>query len=265
MKTAGSLWFQLTALVALSVSAIYLLTPVALFYLEPNSLPSSEKLGGGYSGVLNLLALVKPQNLVIAALGRDATGALAIEPTPELSAYAAANPDFRYAVLGGPQCHPAAGSDPEVVAAIKKIGDCPLGYGPFALGDALTPAPWSFYSSYNSPVGSVALALYEYRFHWEDVIYYFHDQVHSTAWGYFGPTFVALILVSALSVLRGLAPLRKAARRLEAIDMNALELEARCRRSALGGRALCCGGQSHARARGVRRHAAEAFRRQCGA
>ncbi|MFY9658024.1 MAG: HAMP domain-containing sensor histidine kinase [Methylocystis sp.] len=224
MRTAGSLSFRLTALVALSVSTIYLLTPVALFYLEPDSLPNSEKLAGGYSGALHLLALVKPQNLVTAALRRDATGALAIERTPELRAYVSANPGFRYAVLGGPQCHPAAGSDPDVVAAIKKIGDCPLGYGPFALGDAPTPRPWSFYSSYyNVPVGSVALALYGYRFHWEDVVYYVHDQLHTTPWRFFGPTFVALILVSALSVLRGLAPLRRAARRLEAIDMNALD------------------------------------------
>ena len=224
MRTAGSLSFRLTALVAFSVSTIYLLTPVALFYLEPDSLPDSEKLASGYSGALQLLALVKPQNLLIAALRRDATGALAIEPTPELRAYATANPGFRYAVLGGPQCRPAAGSDPDVVAAIKKIGDCPLGYGPFALGDALTPRPWSFYSSYyNLSVGPVALALSGYRIHWEDVIYYFRDQVHSTAWRYFGPTFFALILVSALSVLRGLAPLRRAARRLEAIDMNALD------------------------------------------
>ena len=222
MRTAGSLSFRLTALVAFSVSTIYLLTPVGLFYLEPDSVTNSEKLAGDYSGALNLLASVKPQNLVIAALRRDATGGLSIQPTPELRAYAAANPDFRYAVLGGPQCRPAAGSDPDVVAAIKKIGDCPLGYGPFALGDALTSEPWSFYSSSNTLVGSVALALYGYRFHWEDVIYYFRDQVHTTAWKYFGPTFVALILVSALSVLRGLAPLRRAARRLEAIDMNAL-------------------------------------------
>ncbi len=223
MKAAGSLSFRLTVLVAFSVSAIYLLTPLALFYLQPDSLPDSQKLGGGYSGALNLLGLVKAQSLVVGALRRDATGAPLIEPTPELRAYTAANPNFRYAVLGGPRCQPAAGSDPEVVAAIKKIGDCPLGYGPFELGDAGAQAQWSFYSAYYSPVGAVALALYGYRFHWEDALFYFHDQVHSTAWGYFGPTFIALILVSALSVRRGLAPLRKAARRLEAIDMNALD------------------------------------------
>ena len=225
MKTAGSLSFRLTVLVAFSVSAIYLLTPVALFSLLPDTLPGSEKMGGGISGALNLIGLIKAQNLVVGALKRDATGAPLIEPTPELRAYSAANPSFRYAVLGGPRCQPAAGSDPEVVAAIKKIGDCPLGYGPFELGDASPPAPaqWTFYSAYYSPVGAVALALYGYRFHWEDVLYYFHDQVHSTAWGYFGPTFIALILVSALSVRRGLAPLRRAARRLEAIDMNALD------------------------------------------
>ena len=265
MKTAGSLWFRLTALVALSVSAIYLLTPVALFYLLPDSLPNSENLGGGFSGALNLLALIKAQNLVIAALSRDATGALIIQPTQELSAYAAANPGFRYAVLGGPQCQPAAGSDPEVVAAIKKIGDCPLGYGPFDLGDAALPAPWSFYSTYNSPAGAAGLALSGYRFHWGDVVYYFHDQVHSTAWGYFGPTFIALILVSAFSVRRGLSPLRRAARRLEAIDMNALELAARRRRSPFRSRPLRASGQSHARARGVGRRAAEALHGQCGA
>jgi len=223
LKTAGSLSFRLTVLVAFSVSAIYLLTPVALFYLQPDSLPDSEKIGGGYSSAFNLLGLVKAQNLVIGALKHNATGALVIEPTQELRAYAAANPDFRYATLGGPQCQPAAGSDPEVVAAIKRIADCPLGYGPFELGDAGPPAQWSFYSPYNSPVGAVALALYGYRFHWEDVLYYFHDQVHSTAWGYFGPTFIALILVSALSVRRGLAPLRSAARRIEAIETNALD------------------------------------------
>ena len=223
MKTAGSLSFRLTVLVALSVSAIYLLTPVALFYLQPDSLPDSAKLGGGASAVFNLVGLVKAQNLVIAGLGRDATGALAITPTPELRAYAAANSGFRYAALGGPHCQPAAGSDPEVVAAVKKIGDCPLGWGPFELAESAPPAPWSFYSTYNAPSGAVALALYGYRFHWEDVLYYFHDQVHSTAWGYFGPTFIALILVSALSVRRGLDPLRKAVRRLEAIDMNALD------------------------------------------
>ena len=223
MKTAGSLWFRLTALVALSVSAIYLLTPVALFYLQPDSLPDSEKLGGGYSAALNLVGLIKAQNVVIGALGRDATGALAIKPTPELRAYAAANPGFRYAVLGGPQCAPAAGSDPEVVAAIKKMGECPLGWGPFELEVAAPPASWSFYSAYNAPAGAVALALYGYRFHWGDVLYYFRDQVHYTPWGYFGPTFIALILVSAFSVRRGLAPLRKAGRRLEAIDMNALD------------------------------------------
>jgi len=223
MRTWGSLSLRLTALVAFSVSTIYLLTPVALFYLEPDSRPNSEKLAGDYSGALNLLASLKPQNLVIAALRREATGELAIEPTPELRAYAAANPRFRYAVLGGPQCVPAAASDPDVVAAIKKIGDCPLGYGPFALKDTPKPEPWSFYSSYNTPLGSVAFALYGYSFHWEDVIYYLHDQLHTTAWKYFGPTFIALILASALSVRRGLAPLRKAARRLEAIDMNALD------------------------------------------
>jgi signal transduction histidine kinase len=223
LKAAGSLWFRLTALVALSVSAIYSLTPVALFYLQPDSLPDPKKSLSGYSAALNLLGLIKAQSLVVAAVGRDAKGALIIEPTQELRAYAAANPGFRYAVLGGPQCEPAAGSDPEVVAAIKKIGDCPLGWGPFELEVAAPPASWSFYAPYNAPAGMVALALYGYRFHWEDVIYYFHDQVHSTPWGYFGPTFLALILVSALSVLRGLAPLRKAARRLEAIDMNALD------------------------------------------
>ena len=222
MKTAGSLWFRLTALVAISVSAIYLLTPVAYFYSQPDSLPDSQKLVGGDSGVLNLLGLIKAQNLVIAALRRDARGALVIEPTQDLRAYTAANPDFRYAALGGPQCHAAAGSDSEVVAAIKKIGDCPLGWGAFELGDAAIPAQWSFYSAYNSAVGTVALALYGYRFHWEDALYYFRDQLHYTPWGYFGPTFVALILVSALSVRRGLAPLIKASRRLEAIDVNAL-------------------------------------------
>jgi len=223
MKSGASLSFRLTVLVAFSVSTIYLLAPVGLFYLEPDPAPNSEKLPGGFSGALNVLAQVKPQNLVIAALHRDETGALAIEPTPELRAYGAANPGFRYAVLGGPQCLPAAGSDPEVAAAIKKIGDCPLGYGPFALGNAPTPEPRSFYSSSNTPVGSVAFALYGFSFHWEDAIYYIRDQVHLTAWRYFGPTFVALILASALSVLRGLAPLRRAARRLEAIDMNALD------------------------------------------
>jgi len=222
MKSAGSLWLRLTALVALSVSVIYLLTPIAYFYSPPDTLPDSQKLVGGYSGALNFLSLSKAQNLVIGALARDAKGALVLERTKELRAYAAANPGFRYAALGGPQCQPAAGSDPEVAAAIKKIADCPLGYGPFELGDAVRPAPWSFYSTYNSPVGAVALALYGYRFHWEDVLYFLRDQLRDTQWSYFGPTFIALILASALSVRRGLAPLRKAARRLEAIDMNAL-------------------------------------------
>ena len=223
MRTAGSLWFRLTALVAFSVSAIYLLTPIAYFYSPPDSLSDSQKLVGGYSGALNFLSLSKAQNLVIGALGRDVKGDLVLVPTQELSAYAAANPDFRYAVLGGPECRPAAGSDPDVVAAIKKLGDCPLGYGPFALADVALRAPWSFYSPYNAPVGAVGLALYGYRFHWEDVLYYFRDQLRDTQWDYFGPTFVALILASALSVRRGLAPLRRAARRLEAIDMNALD------------------------------------------
>ena len=223
MKTVGSLWFRLTALVALSVSVIYLLTPVAYFYSQPDSLQNSGKLVGGYSAALNLLGLIKAQNLLTGSLGRDAQGALVIEPTQELGAYAAANPAFRYAAFGGPQCHAAAGSDSEVVAAIKKIGDCPLGYGPFELGDAALPAQWSFYSPYNSPVGTVVLALYGYRFDWGDLLYYVRDQVRYTLWGFFGPTFIALILVSALSVRRGLAPLRKAARRLEAIDMNGLD------------------------------------------
>ncbi len=223
MKLAGSLWLRLTVLVALSVSTIYLLTPVAYFYSPPDPAPDSLKLIGGYSGALNFLSLSKAQNLLLGALKRDATGALSIDPTPEFRAYAAANPDFRYAVLGGPGRQPAAGSDPEVVAAIKKIDDCPLGYGTFELGDEGPTAQWSFYSAYNSPVGAVALAVYGYRFHWDDLLYYLRDQLRDTQWGYFGPTFIALILVSALSVRRGLAPLRRAARRLEAIDMNALD------------------------------------------
>lgn len=225
MKMVGSLWVRLTILVALSVSAIYLLTPVAYFYSPPDSISllGSQKLLGGYSGALNFLSLSKAQSLVIAALGRDAKGALILKPTQELKAYAAANPEFRFAVLGGPQCKPLAGSNPEVIAAIKRFGDCPLGYGPFDLGDGAQPAPWSLYSPYNSPVGAVALGLYGYRFHWEDLLYFLRDQLRDTQWGYFGPTFIALILASALSVRRGLAPLRKAAKRLEAIDMNALD------------------------------------------
>ena len=228
MKGAQSLSFRLTALVSLAVAFTYFLVIPAAIILNEIFPVEAETVGTHKFGRLNSLGFSHAQDLVVEALRRDADGAAYIDVTPEFGAYLAENPKVRFAVFESATGPALRGSDPQLVATVDAMGDCRKDRMSFRIGDDTELHPESLLFTYKTRIGEVPIALYGYSFHWTDLLYYVRDQFNDAPWIYFAPMFVAIVTLSWLTVLRGLAPLTAAAQRIGSIDINALDRRIVC-------------------------------------
>ena len=118
MKKFNSLTLRLTLFGTLGfVLSYYLVFPTFAILNEaaPAALRKYLRPGGTWSD----FAYFKARDVVLESLRRGADGVPYIEPTPQLRAYLAENPKFRFAVFKSYSGAALLGSDPKLVAAVE--------------------------------------------------------------------------------------------------------------------------------------------------
>jgi two-component system OmpR family sensor kinase len=178
----------------------------------------------GYFRVsLSEMATFRVSNLVIDSLVPDGQEGVRVAPNADLRREIARTPRLMLAVFTDER-RALPGSSPELVAALTRAGVILISraHMHFALPDDAETTPLGYMERRKTPFGWMHVAIYRQQFHPSDLIWYFVD--------FFRWDIVTVILVFFAStatawyaVRRGLAPLRDAARRVEAIDLDELQ------------------------------------------
>ncbi|MGO9772789.1 MAG: sensor histidine kinase [Roseiarcus sp.] len=223
MKKFNSLTLRLTLFGTLGfVLSYYLVFPTFAILNEaaPAALRKYLRPGGTWSD----FAYFKARDVVLESLRRGADGVPYIEPTPQLRAYLAENPKFRFAVFKSYSGAALLGSDPKLVAAVEGLGSCHIAEqaGP-PIADDPDPASNSSLTELAAPMGKLPLALYGYTFHWSDLLYYLSEPGPFPIFPYEGPMLFSALALAWLAVRSGLAPLKGAAQKVAGVDMNSLD------------------------------------------
>lgn len=213
MNPRPSLSFRLiVSLAAAQFVAIVFLVPIMEFVVSVSGLGfSSADDWGEY----------RFNALVQASLRRSGQGVV-IQPTAALRNYMQVNPDALYAVFDIQTKQALPRSSPALVAALTGLDQIDALALKFELpGDEAGGARGSL-RRFETPVGEYMIAVYGYRFAWEDLravanlFLTWHTAI------VIAPGILGAILVAWVVVRRELAPLRAAAADIASIDVHTL-------------------------------------------
>jgi signal transduction histidine kinase len=183
---------------------------------------SAMRVGDGASYGLAGWTTKRARNLVIDALRRDSNGEARVEITPALAVQIARNPGFRYAVFDAGTGALLAGSSESLAAHFRLQPNVETLGAMFYLTDDPNPDARGYDRAVDTPIGRMRVIVYGADFHWDDVLQQLENFMTVTNVAAFVPLCVTLSIVALVVVGRGLAPLRAAAGRVAAIDVDTL-------------------------------------------
>lgn len=167
------------------------------------------------------LASTRMIGLVLASLKRDADGALRLEPIPELRAEARDTPRLKFAVFDTARNVAAAGSSPELIAALTGTVKVNPTHTHFVLPGDQIESPQGLVEPVRTPFGRLHVAVYAMKFISRDLLYAIYEDFRHLA-GFFLVTALVSAVAAVFAVRRGLKPLRAVADGAACIDMNML-------------------------------------------
>jgi signal transduction histidine kinase len=206
----------IVSLTAAQFIAIVFLVPVTEFVVSI--------LGVGVSSAVNpddwdeyrLVALVQK------SLTRAQDQRAVLQPTVALRDYMTRNPGARYAVFDVQTKEALPGSSPELVAALASLGQIDALALKFRLPTDDVRGARGSLRLIETPVGRYMIAVYGYRFAWEDVFVVAKLFLNMHTAIVIAPGILGAVLVGWIVVRRGLAPLRAAAADIASIDLHTL-------------------------------------------
>lgn len=169
------------------------------------------------------LATERTVGLIIDSLKRNQTGAISIEPTEKLNAEMRRVPALKFAAFEFWTSIPVPGSSPEIATRLAEVIKVSPTHAHFVLpGDPQMPT-LGYMEPYPTPYGRFQIAVYRQKFRPDDIYHAIRHSLLSEA----GVYFLAGALLSAatawVAVRQGLSPLRAAANRVAAINLDALD------------------------------------------
>lgn len=217
MSRRRSLAFRLiVSLAAAQFVAIVFLVPVMEFFISISGLGAFSTIAPDDWGEYRLSALVQK------SLTRAPDMSVRIEPAAALRSYMEANPQAGYAVFDARTKAPLPGSSPALVAALAGLDRIDALSIKFRVpGDEVGRARGSL-RLLETPLGRHAIAVYGYRFAWDDLygvaklFLTWHTAI------VIAPGILGAALVAWIVVRRGLTPLRAAAADIASIDVHTL-------------------------------------------
>lgn len=163
----------------------------------------------------------RTRDLVIDSLVIGDDNMLRLNPTPDLQDEMKRVPTLKFAVFDPSQRRYAQGSSPDLIPALTEHPSIKMVAMDFFMADDLGPRSTGYLDSIETALGPIRLAMYGFRFRWDDPIWTLEAQLRDQS-----PYLVAAVLLSSvaswIAVRRGLIPLRAAAEGATRIDMNSL-------------------------------------------
>jgi signal transduction histidine kinase len=216
MNLMQSIWLRLTIFVGLSILLGGLITwpfwVLVMRYVEPSIAQDPSVLGLNHAGYL-----------VRHSLRRDPDGTIRIGHTDALQYYRAQNPGFRFAVFESDSGPSLAGSDPDLVDALRSK---PTVYGYRSAlriyGDSRSE-PQFWMNELRTDFGSFPVALYGYSFHFVDLVYVVLAQADDLGALSYLPEIILAVAASAIIIKLGLSPINSAVVDLENIGLDTLD------------------------------------------
>lgn len=165
----------------------------------------------------------RSREIVLRSLHFDASGRKSIEPTDELRQYRMRNPEFRFAVIDAETNSIVSGSSTELGSYFDRMTVFDDIYFGFHLSDDTNKRSYGYLVSEETPNGRLRVATYGSYFQWEDLIFQMIHINRSRDFFYFVALSIAMAIVAAVVIRRGLAPLHALATRIAAIDLNTID------------------------------------------
>lgn len=159
---------------------------------------------------------------VEASLRKAPDGSKFVELPDEFRAYLKRNPEFRFAVIDTESGAVLPGSSSELAAAFKPLDHVDVLSITFHLTNDPNPNLRGFVRKLDTAVGNVEFIVYGAYFHWDDILYQIYNYFTFTNFVAYAPLFGVIAVVVLVGVRHGLAPLRSAADKIAAIDVNSL-------------------------------------------
>lgn len=217
MRPRRSLSFRLVvSLAAAQFVAIVFLVPIMEFVVSISGLGASSAINPDDWGENRLSALVQK------SLTRGPDQRVIIQPTAALRNYMDANPQALYAVFDVQTKQALPGSSPTLVTALAGLDRIDALAIKFHLPSEEIGRARGSLRRFETPVGQYAIAVYGYRFAWEDLggVAKLFLTLHTAI--VIAPGILAAVLVAWVVVRRELAPLRSAAADIASIDVHTL-------------------------------------------
>jgi signal transduction histidine kinase len=155
------------------------------------------------------------------ALKREPDGAGHIEATPELRAYQARNPNFRFAIIDNRSGAALAGSSEELARVLPNGGGIIAIKNYFRIQNDPDPDARGVYMQMATPYYS--LVIHGYALHPEDLFAVMRAHTDVAQLIPFSPYVIFAILGAWLATRYGLAPLYAAKERLAKIDLSSID------------------------------------------
>ncbi len=176
---------------------------------------------GGVAALDELLC-PRVQEMMLAALRKDAGGAGSITMTDALRDFISEHPDFRFGAFDPRTGKALSGSSPEMAEAFEGVGRLKLSRSPIQIiVDKAARKGESFVL--DSQVGEVVVATGGAQYRWRDFMRLPFYTATLPGAMFFLPNWVAMCLIALFVVRRGLAPMRAAAAKIATIDVNSLK------------------------------------------
>lgn len=165
----------------------------------------------------------RARNLVLEALRQDADGAKHVALTPALRAHMARNPEFKFAVFDAQTGALLPGSSAELAALFGGPTRVETIRSLIHLVDDSNPNARGFDRTIDTSIGKMRIIVYGAYFHLDDVLHQLYNHMSFTNVIAFLPLCSVMMIIALVVVRSGLAPLRSAAAKIAAIDVNSLD------------------------------------------
>ncbi|MBG0812521.1 HAMP domain-containing histidine kinase [Methylosinus sp. H3A] len=176
----------------------------------------------GFGRTADELASTRMIGLVLASLKQDDDGALRLQPIRELRAEARDTPRLKFAVFDAARNVAAAGSSPELIAALTGAIKVNPTHTHFILPGDPIESPQGLVEPVRTPFGRLHVAVYAMKFVSADLLYAIYEDFRHLV-GFFVVTALISAGAAMFAVRRGLTPLRAVADEAARIDMNELQ------------------------------------------
>lgn len=224
MKSRGSLSFRLSVSLFAALLLASLISFGAMYTVF-------AKIDGVARPNFNWYAEEPTRRLIVESLVRGGEGSVSIQPTTALRELSERTPKLRYAVFDPNTGAAFAGSSPELATLLRRFV-MPLTEAGgvsllatklrFRMADEERTDLFGGLTTLETPLGPFLVATYGFQVEWSDLGRVAVDAL-LTAVGLNGMAFAVGALFVWFAIRRGLAPLRAAADRARAIDMDSLQ------------------------------------------